>query len=412
MPMIVITKETTEVPQNIKRSIFLAGPCPRKLEHGDRTWHDDALHYLDSVGYDGHVFIPLPFVGDYVEGVHWEETYLNIADVILFWVPRDLETLPGFTTNIEFGEWFKSGKAVLGYPPGAPKMSYLDLRARENDVQVRPSLEETVDVALQMVGEGAEREAGEVYVPLHIWKNAGFQSWYVSHRLAGNSLEYAKLLWEFRMPIAKKTFCWVLKVHVWIESEKRSKTNEFVFTRSDIACILAYVPSAAAGGLPSMLANTRILTVKEFRSPARTPDGFVHELPGGSSLKPEQNPLTVASHELQEETGLVVDPSRFRKGGSRQLAATLSSHKAELFIVEITPEELASVEGKEAGVSSDTELTYVSSCSLQDVLNGTVPFDWSMVGMVVGGLFAGKLADSGNEMSVMRVARPDLFGKS
>lgn len=409
MAPIVFNKNSKEVPTEVKRSIFLAGPCPRKFEHGDRTWHDDALHYLDSIGYDGHVFIPLPFVGDYVEGVHWEETYLNLADVILFWVPRELETLPGFTTNIEFGEWFKSGKTVLGYPPGAPKMSYLDLRARENGVEVRNTLEETLDVALQMVGEGSERTGGEIYVPLHIWKNPGFQAWYTSQRVAGNSLEWARLLWEFRMPMAKKTFCWVLKVHVWIESEKRSKTNEFVFTRSDISSILAYVPAEGVDTVSEILDGTTILTVKEFRSPGRTPDGFVHELPGGSSLKPGQSPLVIASHELEEETGLKVDSSRFKYVGGRQLAATLSSHKSELFLVELTAEELASVVGKEAGVASDTEKTYVGSCTLREAINGVVPMDWSMVGMIVSGMLADKPENGGAESSIMRVARANLF---
>jgi 8-oxo-dGTP pyrophosphatase MutT (NUDIX family) len=409
---IVITKDTKEVPTTVTRSIFLAGPCLRKMEHGDRTWHDDALHYLASIGYDGHVFIPLPFVSDYVEGVHWEDTYLQMADVILFWVPRDMEKLPGFTTNIEFGEWHKSGKTVLGYPQGAPKMSYLDLKARENGVEVRNTLEETIDVALQMVGDGAERNGGEVYVPLHIWRMPGFQSWYVSQRVAGNTLQWAKLLWEFRMPIARKTFCWVLQVHVWIEEENRSKTNEFVFTRSDISTILAYVPADPTKGLPYLLDNTHILTVKEFRSPARTSDGYVHELPGGSSLKPGESPLAIASHELEEETGLVVDSGRFRHVGSRQLAATLTTHKSELFVVEITSDELASVVGKTSGVAADTEVTHIGSCTLREALNGSVQLDWSMVGMVMSGLFADRPVMDSAELSIMRVARSGLFGNS
>ena len=407
MAPIVVTKETKEIPSTIKRSIFLAGPCPRKEDHVDRTWHDDALHYLASIGYDGHVLIPLPFVGDYVDGVHWEETYLNIADVILFWVPRDLDALPGFTTNIEFGEWFKSGKIVLGYPQGAPKMSYLDLKAKENGVQVRNTLEETLDAALQMVGEGASRTGGEIYVPLHIWKNPGFLAWYTSQKIAGNVLESARLLWEFRAPISKKTFCWVLKVSVWIAAEKRSKTNEFVFTRSDISSILAYVPVGPSAGLKALL-GTRILTVKEFRSPARTNDGYVHELPGGSSSKPAENPLVVAAHELEEETGLKIDPSRFKRVGGRQLASTLSSHKSFLYAVELTQQELASVEGKQAGVSSDTEVTYISSCSLGDILSGAMQFDWSMVGMVVGAIFADGPGAGDVEGSVLRVARPEI----
>ena len=54
-----------------------------------------------------------------------EERCLHLSDVILFWIPRDLDTLPGFTTNIEWGVWHASGRCVLGAPPNAPKLRYL-----------------------------------------------------------------------------------------------------------------------------------------------------------------------------------------------------------------------------------------------------------------------------------------------
>lgn len=368
----------------VKASIFLAGPCPRDYGTSwQNTWHGEAVRMLEQAGFDGHVYIPLPFVGEYTEGVAWEDHFLSMADVILFWVPRSLPDMPGFTTNIEYGEWMDSGKVVLGYPEGAAKMRYLDYKAKKHDVPVFRTLGESLGACMTILGQGSVRSAGERYVPLHIWKNAYFQKWYVAQRLAGNALVKARLLWEFRMPKAKKTFCWVLHAKWFVASENRVKSNEFVFTRSDIACVLAVCPA------PNIL-DSKILVVKEFRVPARTPDGFVHEIPGGSSLKEGQDPLEIASHELEEETGLVIAPARIKPVGGRQLAATLSSHKADLFVAVVTEQELASVAGRQAGVAADTELTYVSQCTVRDVLEGKVPMDWSMVGMITSSLLVTK----------------------
>lgn len=43
---------------------------------------------------------------------------------IALWCPRDLENLPGFTTNVKFGEWLHFGKLVYGRTPGTPSSSY------------------------------------------------------------------------------------------------------------------------------------------------------------------------------------------------------------------------------------------------------------------------------------------------
>ena len=61
---------------------------------------------LARLGFDGAVFVPEPRDGawtpDYDGQITWEEAGLHRADCILFWVPRDMETLPGLHTNVEF----------------------------------------------------------------------------------------------------------------------------------------------------------------------------------------------------------------------------------------------------------------------------------------------------------------------
>jgi len=110
------------------RSIFLAGPTPRSREV--RSWRPEALRILNDLSYDGTVFVPEPFdwgqPSDYLQQVEWEYQGLETASCIAFWVPRDRLLLPGFTTNVEFGGYVRSGRALYGRLAGSVKNGYLD----------------------------------------------------------------------------------------------------------------------------------------------------------------------------------------------------------------------------------------------------------------------------------------------
>jgi len=135
-----------------RNSIFLAGPSPRG--RGEHDWRKVACAWLRETGFSGTVYIPLPRDGvyrpdyDHAAQIDWELEHLETAGVIVFWIPRDLENLPGFTTNVEFGRFSRSGRAVLGYPHGAPKMRYLHHIANLDGVPVFHTLEETLSAAL------------------------------------------------------------------------------------------------------------------------------------------------------------------------------------------------------------------------------------------------------------------------
>jgi nucleoside 2-deoxyribosyltransferase len=187
-------------PDEESRGIFLAGPTYRRREvpcsdcHGSGTkgdfqqfgdgtesdcatckgtgtrrfksWRQSALALLGMKGFDGEIYVPeFEGWGDFViEGVdpdeiwqkqvEWELTALARSTVVLFWVPRDMEMLPGMTTNVEFGYWIRSGKVVLGYPEEAPKMRYLHHLANSHGAPVAFSLKETIDLAVQKIGRG------------------------------------------------------------------------------------------------------------------------------------------------------------------------------------------------------------------------------------------------------------------
>ena len=138
-----------------RKGIFLAGPSPRGGK--GRNWRPDALESLEQQGFDGLVYVPLledgSWLGNFEMQMDWELHYLEIADIIAFWVPRDLETLPGLTTNIEFGLFVKSGKVVLGYPSNATHVRYMDRLARLHHVLVTHDFEHTLYLAMMLAKE-------------------------------------------------------------------------------------------------------------------------------------------------------------------------------------------------------------------------------------------------------------------
>ena len=113
--------------------IFLAGPTPRS--HQDvRSWRPEMIYNLLIEGFSGTILIPEDSSGkyrnDYIAQVNWETEGLEASHLILFWVPRS-ELLPGFTTNVEFGEHLSSGKIVYGRPDNAMKTKYLDYKYKK-----------------------------------------------------------------------------------------------------------------------------------------------------------------------------------------------------------------------------------------------------------------------------------------
>lgn len=94
--------------------------------------------------------------------VSWETEHLEKATVVLFWIPRDLEELPGFTTNIEFGEYMKSGKIVIGSPLDAPKMSYLKERCSRLDIPWNDNLAECASLVMLTINQ-LKGSAGRIF---------------------------------------------------------------------------------------------------------------------------------------------------------------------------------------------------------------------------------------------------------
>ena len=111
-----------------KKSIFLAGPTPR--DEAIHSWRPFAIKLLREIGFDGVVYVPEYSTGEilhnYDSQITWEWDALDVAGAILFWVPRKLDNMPAFTTNVEFGLFVKEDRTFYGRPDNAELIRYLD----------------------------------------------------------------------------------------------------------------------------------------------------------------------------------------------------------------------------------------------------------------------------------------------
>jgi hypothetical protein len=111
-----------------RKSIFLAGPTPR--DEAVHSWRPYAIKLLREMGFDGVVYVPEYSTGEvlhnYDSQIAWEWKALDNAGAILFWVPRNLETMPAYTTNVEFGYWVRDDRAFYCRPSSAVLVRYLD----------------------------------------------------------------------------------------------------------------------------------------------------------------------------------------------------------------------------------------------------------------------------------------------
>jgi 8-oxo-dGTP pyrophosphatase MutT (NUDIX family) len=381
------------LPNRVTRSVFLAGPTPR--EPHVASWRPLAIDILRELGFDGEILSPEPPTGpvkSYVGQIEWERRARLMADLVFFWVPRELSQMPGFTTNVEFGEDWPLRKMLYGRPDSAPKNRYLDARWRALFAEEPHSdLREMLARGLAHLGAGALREGPKAQVPLDVWRTRAFQKWLRNAEASGNALTSFELLRAFAAshspaPLETPLFAFLAKAGVWDHREKREQAHEFFLARTDISCVAAFFADPQTGSLD----DPRVMLTRETRQAANNEQGAIFELPGGSSKDESLDPRAVAAEELHEETGVRADPSRFQWAGERQLAATALTHTASLFAVQLTEEE-----GRRAFEAAQSGAVFGSSIGAGDLSSERVallcprlseaaalPIDWSTLGML------------------------------
>lgn len=91
---------------------------------------------------------------DFLNQVEWERDGLVASDVIVFYIPRKLPELPGFTTNVEYGMYLakKPEACILCSPEGAEKNRYLEwlyIKEKPNAV-IYKTLQDVLKEAVKM----------------------------------------------------------------------------------------------------------------------------------------------------------------------------------------------------------------------------------------------------------------------
>lgn len=154
-----------------KPSIFLAGPTRRNSSY-EESWRKQACDFLSNFefdGFDGIVYIPEFSKGDnpfdFMNQVEWERQGLMNADVIVFFVPRKLPEMPGFTTNVEFGYYLakRPESVLLCCPNGYEKNRYLEwlyMKDNPNGIVFRSMPDVLVDAVRLSTKMKVVREVG------------------------------------------------------------------------------------------------------------------------------------------------------------------------------------------------------------------------------------------------------------
>lgn len=380
------------IPNSLKKSIFLAGPSPRyyigSVIRTD-TWRHRAIDILDQLGYDGVVFVPLPdyafFKGiasnetiDYMNQVEWEEQAMNMADQLFFYVERTEENI-GLTTNIEFGKYCDSGKVVYCRPKDALKVRYFDNIWHKKDKTVFTDMKEGLEDCLDRIGEGVERIDGETLVPCNIFKSFQFQDWYSKHKKLGNYITYFKQTSIITFNDDKVLFGFSAHIHININGEDRQKTNEWIFSRLPVSYVVPFYKDEEG--------NIHLILTREFRTPANNDEGYVYELPGGSTVKQGVNPIENGAKELEEETGIKIeDIGRFKLLGNRQTFATYLTMNLFALSVELTKEEFEDcklrVENGDVLGENEEERIRLFITNEKELKEGKYPVDWTTLGLI------------------------------
>ena len=323
-----------QLPDTIKKTLFLAGPSIRDYKETD--WRKNAISILEELNYDGIVFIPIPspvFYGktplsknSYDNQIKWEQNARRMSDVILFWIPRNLEKKAyGLTTNFELGEDLNTGKVTYGRPDDADKCKYTDKCVAEKGLPIFKSLNELIKYSLTFLFN-VNREKGERFIPSSLWKNHNFTSWLEFNKTSGNHLEDAKVISIFPAILGMDIFSYIIHVNIFVKNENRYKSNEIILSRKDLTSVLPYFKKDG---------QTYVVLVKEYRSPVRNAENYVYELSGGSGFGVQN-----AQKELMEETNLNIEESRFQFVNTRQVASTFSVHTNSIYKVELNENEI------------------------------------------------------------------------
>ena len=218
----------------------------------------------------------------------------------------------------------------------------------------------------------------ETQVTKDVWTARHVQEWYHTIRESGHILEEIKDV-EWVKRIGKFPLFVAMHVAVRPSQENRVKDNETVIIRPSTSHVLVWSESPH-----------RVLLIKEYRTTVMNTKGFVYELPGGSSFKPDADPFEMAREELKEETGLDIAAERAQIIGIAQSAPTMIANRSFLVGIKLTKNEMdlvAQKNGEVHGNEKEGEKTYVRVTPLDEIMDADNDhFGWDLRGMIITGI--------------------------
>lgn len=222
MTKMVVVYAGETPPGGWRASAFIAGPMPR--DPNARSWRPELLGELQARWTaPGTLVVFVPEARDrhnpdpeYVSQL-WEERWMAVVDVIVFWVPRNMTSMPGLNSNIEFGRHESGGRLVLGLPAEAVSVQYLRRAVAARGGTVATTLADTAQSALDYIGHGADRHGSERDVPLLIWQTQVFETW---RSISKPKLQSARLLWAWSPAPQLKLVAWAMHVRTSRDGEQ------------------------------------------------------------------------------------------------------------------------------------------------------------------------------------------------
>jgi len=142
-----------------KNSIFLAGPIVRGKEN---DWHENAYKIFEKMlenpiykrfNFDVNLITPKRQIilddKKLVNQIENEKDAMNKSQLIMFWIPREMNKMIGMSTQFELGYWYSKNykKLIVGIPKNAEKVRYIK-EFMKNDIQFYNTLDETIQMVL------------------------------------------------------------------------------------------------------------------------------------------------------------------------------------------------------------------------------------------------------------------------
>jgi len=213
-------------PKKVKRTLYLEGPKPMKFK---KSWRRQALAFLETAEFEGHVFVPEPrpyntvdYCQDFStkqnqedssesksekilynninpdELLQWESMCLSACDIILFWFDRYDKSLC-IELNDDFGYYKDTGRVlVVGISKRSVRVNYQKKWVLAHDIPLFNDLKICIHKCMSLFSMmqetfaiyniDLERCGALARIPAYIYSWKPFQQWVLNSVVTQNKI--------------------------------------------------------------------------------------------------------------------------------------------------------------------------------------------------------------------------------